>query len=556
MLRLRDFSTLEAPSEELQRQVVDELKGMPALDNLKDYLQTLMKKAQYVEQGGDPRALHSCLNLVLTGNPGTGKTTCARLIFRFLLAHSILKRNVFVERNALQLKAIRMLLTEVENNRTGVMVVLAGYKDKMQKLMTADPGMQRRFPQAIHLPDYDADQLAEIAVQVAKERYGARFEDGLQAKLAQYMRDQLRAEIPRENAALAVKLVDQAMQMYALSICAEPELAATLSRTDAVGIVLTEQHFKLNETTVEGKLAEQRKVVEEIDALIGMASLKEYVRRIRKTVEYVDQGGDPKVLQGCLNLVLTGNPGTGKTTSARKIFRFLLAHGVLKKDLFTEINALSLKGEYLGQTAPKVQSAIREPLGGCLFLDEAYALTAEGGRNNDSFSNEAIRTLLTEVENNRTGLMVVLAGYSDKMERFFAADPGLPRRFPQTLHLEDYSPAELARIAEKVAREQFKASFEDGLEEKLATHFASIPSAVIHSQNGGLAVNCVERAMQRLAERLVAAGTVKADAKLLLAADFMIGPAEPAGSRRADAGHENRSKRGWFRRSWPGTKES
>merc|ERR1719261_1103697 len=120
---------------------------------------------------------------------------------------------------------------------------------------------------------------------------------------------------------------------------------------------------------------------------------------MRAKVRFVEAGGDERVLWTCMNLVLTGNPGTGKTTFARLLFKFLRAYGVLSKDTFVEKNALELKGEYVGQTGPKVKAAIQEAMGGCLFLDEAYALA--GGKRTDCFSNDAVRTLLTEVENNR-----------------------------------------------------------------------------------------------------------------------------------------------------------
>merc|ERR1711937_706291 len=194
----------------------------------------------------------------------------------------------------------------------------------------------------------------------------------------------------------------------------------------------------------------------EVDGLIGMQEQKDYLYKLQKRVEFVRSGGSPKLLETCMNVVLTGNPGTGKTTFARLMFRTLRAHGVLKKDVFIERNALELKGEYCGQTAPKIKEIFQMALGGCLFLDEAYALA-----NGDTFSNEAIRMLLTEAETHRTEVLVILAGYDDKMKELMRADPGLARRFPTTLNLPDYTASNIARIAEKVARERFAVPFSD-----------------------------------------------------------------------------------------------
>ena len=112
-------------------------------------------------------------------------------------------------------------------------------------------------------------------------------------------------------------------------------------------------------------------------------------------------------------------------------------------------------------------------------------------------------TLLTEIENNRTSLLVVLAGYQEKMAHFMQADPGLPRRFPQTLHLDDYTPAQLAQICRKVAEDRFNMTFEAGLEQKLIGEFEGKYYVDIPRQNAGLAVNLVEKAVGRLAQRVV-----------------------------------------------------
>ena len=189
-----------------------------------------------------------------------------------------------------------------------------------------------------------------------------------------------------------------------------------------------------------------------------------------------------------------------------------------------EKNGLDLKGKYLGHTSHTVKEAIADAMGGCLFLDEAYALVDDGG---DGFSSEAVRTLLTEVENNRSNLLVVLAGYEDKMitdpDSLMNTDPGLPRRFASRLHLDDYSPADLALIAEKAARERFELSFADGLVEDLAAHIVRVHSADIAQHNGGLSINLTEQAFRRLAHRVVrdSLGHTPA-ATVLVAADFQI----------------------------------
>jgi hypothetical protein len=165
-------------------------------------------------------------------------------------------------------------------------------------------------------------------------------------------------------------------------------------------------------------------------------------------------------------------------------------------------------------------------MGGCLFLDEAYALASqeEGsrGKASSSYASEAIRTLLTEVENNRNRVMVVLAGYKDKMVRLLAADPGFPRRFPLQLHLEDYSPEDLTRIAEKNAMDRFGMSFAPGVSDLLTEYIEGEYSSEIKDHNGGLAVNLTDAAVGRLATRIVDSGDVSVPTDILIAADFAI----------------------------------
>merc|ERR1712193_604423 len=282
---------------------------------------------------------------------------------------------------------------------------------------------------------------------------------------------------------------------------------------------LTATDFEIVVSAEENDLAERAKIKEQIEGLVGVVDQKAYLNRLQKRVEFVKNGGSPKLLETCMNIVLTGNPGTGKTTFARLMFRTLRAHGVLTKDVFIERNALELKGQYCGQTAPKIKEMFQMAMGGCLFLDEAYALA-----NGDQFSNEAIRMLLTEVENHRTEVLVVLAGYEDKMQELLQADPGLARRFPTTLNLPDYAPSELAEMASKVASSRFGISFEDGLETLLAAWIEKNASKLnISNHNGGLAVNLTEDALGRMAERAIELGIDACTKDLFLVpSDFSI----------------------------------
>ncbi len=150
-------------------------------------------------------------------------------------------------------------------------------------------------------------------------------------------------------------------------------------------------------------------------------------------------------------MVFSGNPGTGKTSVARLIAKIYKQMGILSKGQFVETDRAGLVAEYLGQTAPKVQAVVKKAIGGILFIDEAYTLS--GNERGDQYGQEAIDTLLKLMEDHRNDLIVIVAGYTEPMERFIESNPGLQSRFNKYLHFEDYSPNDLTSIFTRLAKQ-------------------------------------------------------------------------------------------------------
>ena len=216
-------------------------------------------------------------------------------------------------------------------------------------------------------------------------------------------------------------------------------------------------------------------LMEQLDALVGLEEVKKDVKslvNLMKVRKLRQENGLP-VPPMSLHMVFMGNPGTGKTTVARLISGLYAAIGVLSKGQLVEVDRSGLVAGYVGQTALKTQEVIKSAIGGVLFIDEAYSLSA-GGEND--FGREAIETILKAMEDHRDDLIVIVAGYDGPMEAFLSSNPGLESRFNKYFHFPDYTGEQLMAIfraqcekngytltedSEKAARELFDRLYEE-----------------------------------------------------------------------------------------------
>jgi SpoVK/Ycf46/Vps4 family AAA+-type ATPase len=459
--------------------VWEKLARMRGLDSVKDHLERLRWKVDMdarLRAAGVAKAEPPAYHLVFTGNPGTGKTTVAELVGEMYRDLGVLRKGHLVKVTAADLvspymgataeqtnaaitraldgvlfideayqlsdqqqgygkDAIDTLVARMEADRERLVVIVAGYPDKMDEFLRSNEGLRSRFPEVIHFADYPPDLLRDILLDRMRE-LGLPLDEELPGQLDRAVNGMYRTRPKKTfgNARDMRTAADQAYARWADRVRGRPDLPVTAADLPDV----LARHL-------DPEIPEMAELLGELDAMIGLAPVKAEVRRLVNRIRLHRRRSRGEVVAP--HMVFLGPPGTGKTTVARLMGKIFKALGLLPNgdQEVLDVSREDLIGQYLGQTAPKTRDQFDKAEGRVLFIDEAYSLSA-GRDGPDQYGEEAITTIVREMENRRGRLSVIVAGYENLMEEFLRANPGLGSRFTARVTFPGYSTDELADI--------------------------------------------------------------------------------------------------------------
>lgn len=485
----------KAPSAPAQppaeKPAIDQLHEMIGLTKLKKQVDTFIKVASFNQKRAaqGSKATAQSLHSLFLGNPGTGKTTVARLVGKIMYENGVLPSNNYVEVSredlvsqnvggtAVQTKkvlesatggvlfideaytlyqeggsvnwgqeAIDTILKYMEDHRDDLMIIFAGYTKQMQDFMNMNPGLTSRAPNVFEFEDYTPAEIAQIGLMdLHRQDYKVDKDHYTQAVTKAFI-----GNVDHSNGRWVRNYNEKLIQTFVVSLPEDSQNLFTIPNSIIDQLAGGDRQEKA--AAVDALLGQ-------LNGMVGLNSVKAFVNDLVKQVK-VDQALQdklPDATKPTYHMVFAGPPGTGKTTVARLIAQLFYNLGILPKDTVSEVARPDLVGQYIGQTAQKTGKAIRDAMGGVLFVDEAYQLSQ--GSEND-FGKEAIETFITELENNRDKFIAIFAGYTNDMNDFLEANPGLRSRVPLTLEFEAYTPDEIAQIVENIVTKHWTINTE------------------------------------------------------------------------------------------------
>lgn len=477
------------------RTLDDILAELDSLVGLKSVKEEMTQTAAYIDlqlkRGSSSNALER--HYVFTGNPGTGKTTVARIMADILKALDAVPNGQMIEADRSKLvagyagqtsiktnelidsaiggvlfideaytlyqgendifgkEAVDTLLKRLEDDRGKFICIVAGYTKEMHQFIESNPGLKSRFNKTIHFEDYTPEELTQIFLNLAKKNkfvVSSPVQQSLKCHLEEVYatRDHNFGNARDVRTLFENATSNQSKRLAGItgSPAFRQEMMFELTAEDIIG-------------TEKSKAKSLDEVLAELDEFIGMTSIKEAIRRLAVQAVFIKQRlqlGIGTAEPMSLNIVLTGNPGTGKTSVARKMGEILKAIGILPTDNVIEVDRNQMVGKYMGETPKLVNALCNRAMGGILFIDEAYTLYDADGGSGDKYGKEAVEALMKRMEDDKGKFVVIAAGYRKEMTTFMQVNPGLESRFTHRLHIEDYTEIELAEIFKMLAKKK------------------------------------------------------------------------------------------------------
>lgn len=465
---------IELPENIYKRETVDEaLSSIIGLESVKNKLKDFEKYMlfQIRAKANGMNIASSNMHMIFTGNPGTGKTTIARIMAKMLYDLGMIKENklVEVERKDLVAKyigqtatqtseviekalggvlfideayslakekdnygseAIATLIKAMEDKKDQLVVIFAGYKDEMKTFLDSNAGIASRIGYTFDFPDYTPDELVKIfKVKISKMGFELDEESGVELKnICEYF--------SKRKAFGNGRFIDKLVQETIIKHSQDENCEVTkITSKDIPSIV--ELTASKNDSLINAQKA--------LDSLVGLENLKAKVNEFTKYIQFIKdaQAEGVNIPNPNMHMIFTGNPGTGKTKVARIMAKLLFDMGYIHENKLVEVERKDLIGKYIGETAPKTAEVIEKAMGGVLFIDEAYSLSSN---SSNDYGSEAIATLIKAMEDHKGEFVVIFAGYKKEMGKFMELNSGIASRIGYTFDFTDYEAKDLEEI--------------------------------------------------------------------------------------------------------------
>lgn len=514
-------TTVQQADKSLE-ELLAELDSFIGLTNIKQAIRDFISYLEFINE----RKKHGlkaedkiAINAIFLGNPGTGKTTVARLLGNIFKAMGILPSGHVIEVDRAALvgqyigetaqkaekiindamggvlfideaytlikkggstqdfgqEAIDILLKRMEDHKGEFVVIAAGYTEEMDDFLNSNPGLKSRFTHTFTFDDYTPDELMQIFhLYLKKDEYSItkEAEELLKKEFTNLYR---KRDKSFGNARLVRKILEDAKINLSKRVITLPENERTKDKLNTITIddittLLKKEKAKDFKIPINEELLSE--ALNELDNLVGLNSVKREINDLVKLARFFAEQGENLKEKIANHYLFLGNPGTGKTTVARIFSKIFSALGILSKGHLVETDRQGLVAGYVGQTAEKTTAIIDKAIGGTLFIDEAYSLVKSESIGSD-FGKEAIDILLKRMEDDRGKFIVIAAGYTDEMKKFIASNPGMESRFSKSLIFEDYTPDEMMEIVCRNLVKEKKKLTPDA-EESLIKYFNDI----------------------------------------------------------------------------------